>query len=111
MGPGRSSDRFCPERAATLCSALFTRCGGSRLLSRNPLLPDLLVSSTATSPGYRVLSDGTANSKYSRRTAVRLDIRSRAWFWAEQLALALHSPSAPGYRLRTPHLSSTSHPP
>src|SRR5580704_16168348 len=108
MGPGRSFDRFCPERVATLCSALFTRCRGGRLLSRDPVLPVLLVSSTATSPGYRILSDGTANSKYPRWAAVRLDIGSRAWFWAEQLAVALDSRGAAGYRLWTSDLSSTS---
>src|ERR1700730_2370299 len=111
MGPSRGSDRLCPERVATLCSALFTRCRGGRLLSRNPLLPVLLVSSTATSAGCRILSEGTANTVQQRWTVVRLDIRPRAWFWAEQLAVAFDSRSAAGYRLWTSDISFTSRPP
>src|SRR5882762_7802499 len=111
MGPYRSAHRFRPERAAAVCGALFTRCSGGRLLSRNPLLLVLLVSPTATSPGCRILSDGTANGEHSRRTALRLDIRPRAWVWAEQLAVALDSRSAAGYRLWSADISLTSRPP
>ena len=110
MGPGRDADRFRAERTATLCGALFTRRRGGRILSRNPVLPVLLVSPAATGPGGRIVPDGTADCEHPRRSVVGLDHWTMCTVLGWRLAVALDSRSAAGHRLWTSDISSSSRP-
>src|SRR4051812_13519076 len=63
--------RFCPGAEHALCSALHTRCSGSRLLPWRAALPDLLDSIRIPCPDRRDLHGRDTGGQLHRLTAFR----------------------------------------
>src|SRR6202007_1662840 len=104
LGNSGDADRPGAFGAATVRGTLFAGAGGSRLLSGNRLVSDVLVSAAGTSADDCAVPYRHTRDQHSGSSGFRIHSRSRALAEFGELAVATDPGGDSGGGLRCAHL-------